>query len=65
MRIYYLLKSENYRIAFITPKTWKQKPYCYKLKAWFFSYLTYWPNTRTEIFQFYFFGLGFGYKKNW
>ncbi len=63
MKIHYLLKSENYRIAFITPKTWKEKPYDYDLKSWLFSYFTFWPLPHIEIRQLYILGLGFGYKK--
>jgi len=62
-KIYFILHLENYRIGFITPKSWTRKPYYKGLKKWFFSYFTFWPDTRTEIFQLYFCGLGFGYKK--
>ena len=63
MKIHYLLHRNNYRIGFVTPKAWAQKPYCKKLKHWFFSFKTIWPDTKTEVSKLYIFGLGFGYKK--
>ena len=61
MKIYYILHSENYRIGFVTPKSWVQNGKF--MEYWFFSYHTFWPNIRTEISQLFIFGLGFGYKK--
>ena len=63
MKIHYLLHSENYRIGFVTPKSWTAKPYYKKLKYWFFSFKTIWPDCKTEISKLYLIGLGFGHKK--
>ena len=59
----YLLKTENYRIAFISPKEFTKQPYNHKLKNWAFSYFTFWPGTGIEIFQIYILGFGFGIKR--
>ena len=63
MKMYYLLHTKNYRIAFVPLKSWRAQPYNYKIKNWIFSYWTFWPDTSIEIFQFYILGLGFGVKR--
>ena len=63
--IYYLLHTDNYRIAFITPKVWRSPPYNYKQKNWFFHYLTkQHPYLNIKIRQLYILGFGFGIKIN-
>ena len=60
--IYYFLHTENYRIAFITPKDWRKPPYNYRLRNWFFSYFVLYPLCGIEIRQLYILGFGFGIK---
>ncbi len=62
MKIQYFIHLENYRISFISRKSWVTEHHK-KLKHWSFNYLNHWPNIRTHVIQLYIFGLGFGYKK--
>jgi len=64
MKIYYLLKLNNYRIGFVSIKQWKSSPDNFKLIEWFFSHQTYYPLYENFIVikQFYILGLGFGIK---